>query len=54
MFSCPVQGCGSGSAGSALISIAGSGSRRAKITYKYRKKVQNFYVLKCWMFFFEG
>jgi hypothetical protein len=32
---------------------SGSGSRRAKITHKY-KKVKNFHVLKCWMFSFEG
>jgi hypothetical protein len=29
----------------------GSGSRRAKMTHKYRK---SFEVLKCWMFSFEG
>jgi hypothetical protein len=40
--------------GSALISVAVSGSRRAKMTHKYRKKVKNFHVLKCWMFYFEG
>jgi hypothetical protein len=40
--------------GSALIGVAGSGSRRAKMTHKNRKKVKNFHVLKCWMFFFEN
>ncbi len=34
-FKICAQGCGSGSA---LIWVAGSGSRRAKITHKYRKK----------------
>jgi hypothetical protein len=29
-------------------SNCGSGSRRAKMTHKNRKKVQNFHVLKCW------
>jgi hypothetical protein len=24
------------------------------MTYKYRKKVKNFYVLKCWMFFLRA
>jgi hypothetical protein len=45
------QGCVSGSA---LIGVdgTGSGSRRAKMNHKYRKK--NFHVLKCWMFSFEG
>jgi hypothetical protein len=33
---------------------SGSGSRRAKMTHKNRKKVQNFHVLRCWMFSFEG
>ncbi len=31
-----------------------SGYRRAKITYKNKKKVKKFHVLKCWMFSFEG
>jgi hypothetical protein len=31
-----------------------SGSRRAKMAHKNRKKVKNFHVLKCWMFSFEG
>jgi hypothetical protein len=31
---------------------SGSGSRRAKMTHKYRKK--NCHILKCWMFSFEG
>jgi hypothetical protein len=30
-----------------------SGSRRAKITHKYRKS-KKYHVLKCWMFSFEG
>jgi hypothetical protein len=30
-----------------------SGSRRAKMTHKNRKN-KKFYVLKCWMFSFEG
>jgi hypothetical protein len=48
------QGGGSGSV-SALILVArsGSGSRRAKMTHKYRKSKKN-HVLKCWMFSFEG
>jgi hypothetical protein len=32
----------------------GSGSRRAKMTHKNKKKVQNFHVLKYWMFSFEA
>jgi hypothetical protein len=32
---------------------SGSGSRRAKMTPKNRKG-QNFHLLKCWMFSFEG
>ncbi len=44
-----LQGCGS-----ALIwvAVSGSGSRRAKMTHKNRKKYR--IVLKCWMFSFEG
>ncbi len=34
-----------------LICVAGSGSRRAKMTHKNRK-IKKF-VLKCWMFYFE-
>jgi hypothetical protein len=33
---------------------SGSGSRRAKMTHKNRKKIEKFYVLKFWMFSFEG
>jgi hypothetical protein len=43
------QSCGSGS-GSTWI-LAGSGSRRAKMTYKEKSK-EFFYGLKCWMFSF--
>ncbi len=32
---------------------SGSGSRRAKMTHKNRKKLKNF-IFKCWMFSFEG
>jgi hypothetical protein len=35
-------------------SQSGSGSRRAKITHKNRKNVNEFPFLKCWMFSFEG
>jgi hypothetical protein len=35
-------------------SESGSGSRRAKMTHKSRKKVKKFHVLKCWMFSFES
>ncbi len=35
-------------------SESGSGSRRAKMTHKNRKKVKKFHVLKSWMFPFEG
>ncbi len=52
------QGCGSGSA---LIWVAGSGSAfklriwiRIQEGKNPQKKVQNFHVLKCWMFSFEG
>jgi hypothetical protein len=31
-----------------------SGSRRAKMTHKNRKKIKKFHVLKCWMFSFKG
>jgi hypothetical protein len=34
--------------------VSGSGSRRAKMTHKNRKKVQNFHVFMYWMFSFEG
>jgi hypothetical protein len=33
-------------------SESGSGYRRAKMTHKRRKQIRNFYVLKCWMFYF--
>ncbi len=34
---------------------SGSGSKRAKMIHKNRKKVKKFHdVLKCWMFSFEG
>jgi hypothetical protein len=32
----------------------GSGSRRAKMTHKNRKKGRNFKLVKCWMSSFEG
>jgi hypothetical protein len=35
-------------------SQSGSGSRRAKMTYKSRIKLKKFHVFKCWMFAFEG
>jgi hypothetical protein len=35
-------------------SESGSGSRRAKITHKSRKKFLRVHVLKCWMAFFES
>jgi hypothetical protein len=41
--------CGSGS-GFGI----GSGSRRAKMTHKSRKKFVKVYVLKCWMASFES
>jgi hypothetical protein len=53
IYSIIYQGCGSGS-GSALICVAGSGSRRAKMNHKNRKKLKIFHVLECWMFSFEG
>jgi hypothetical protein len=31
-----------------------SGSRRAKMTHKEKKKVKKFHVLNFWMFSFEG
>jgi hypothetical protein len=37
-----------------LDSGSGSGSRRAKMTLKKKKPIKKFYVLKCWMFSFEG
>jgi hypothetical protein len=46
-----LQGCGSVSA---LIWVAGSGSRGAEMTHKNRKKQKKIHVLKCWMFSFEG
>jgi hypothetical protein len=58
-----LQGFGSGSR-SALIRVAGSGSafklriririQEGKNDPQKYKKVQNFHVLKCWMFSFEG
>jgi hypothetical protein len=57
------QGCGSGSVldpysiGSVdpdPYSESGSGSRRAKITHKRRKKLVKVHVLKCWMASFES
>ncbi len=53
------QGCGSGSElkpdliGS-VDPESGSGSRRAKMTHKIRKKIMKFHVLKWWMFSFES
>ncbi len=35
-------------------SESGSGSRRAKMTHKSRKKLRNFMILKFWMFSFES
>jgi hypothetical protein len=35
-------------------SESGSGSRRAKMIHKSRKKIKKFHVLKCWMFCFES
>jgi hypothetical protein len=35
-------------------SESGSGSRRAKMTHKRRKKVKKFHVLKCRTFSFES
>ncbi len=34
--------------------VSVSGSRRAKMTHKNRKKLRKFMFLKCWMFFFKG
>jgi hypothetical protein len=34
-------------------SIFGSGSRRANMTHKKKKKLIKFHFLKCWMFSFE-
>jgi len=49
------QDYGSGSAvRSALIWVAGSGSRRETNDPQNIKKVKNFHVLKCSMFFSEG
>ncbi len=39
--------------GSGFNGVPGSGSRRAKMTHKSRKKLK-IYFLKCWMFSFEG
>jgi hypothetical protein len=36
------------------VSVSGSGSSRAKMAHKNRKKLKKFNVLKCWMFSFEG
>jgi hypothetical protein len=36
--------------GSRFNQINGSGSRRAKMNHKSRKKSRNIIVLKCWMF----
>jgi hypothetical protein len=33
---------------------SGSGSRRAKMTHKSRKKFEKVHVLKCWMASFES
>jgi hypothetical protein len=30
--------------------VSGSGSRRAKMTHKSRRKIRNFMFLKCWIF----
>jgi hypothetical protein len=35
-------------------SVSGSGSRWAKMTHKIIKKLNFFYILKCWMFFSES
>jgi hypothetical protein len=35
-------------------SESGSGSRRAKMIHKSKKKFKKFHVLKGWMFFFES
>jgi hypothetical protein len=55
------QGCGSnddpdsiGSVDPDPYSESGSGSRRAKMTHKSRKKIKKFHVLKYRMFSFEG
>jgi hypothetical protein len=40
--------------GSGFNQLSGSGSRRAKMTHKNRKKFTKFHVLKCRMFSFEG
>jgi hypothetical protein len=40
------QGCGSGFS---RVSGSGSGSRRAKMTHKRRKKFVKVHALKCWM-----
>ncbi len=57
------QGCGSGSGldpySIGLVdpdpySESGSGSRRAKMTHKRRKKFVKVHVLKCWMASFES
>ncbi len=57
------QGCGSGSVLDPYLigsvdpdpySESGSGSRRAKMTHKSRKKLVKVHVLKCWMASFES
>jgi hypothetical protein len=53
------QGCESGLDPDSLGSVdpdpdSGSGSRRAKMTHKSRKKFVKVHVLKCWMASFES
>jgi hypothetical protein len=54
-----LQGSGSGLDPDSIGSVdpdpdSESGSRRAKITHKSRKKIVKVHVLKCWMASFES
>jgi hypothetical protein len=60
-----LQGCGSGTGSGSVLDpysigsvdpdpYSESGSRRAKITHKSRKKLVKVHVLKCWMASYES